>query len=356
VSDTSRSIPVRGGISQREIAERSGVSIATVSRALSGSSSVSPRTRAQILSAVRALEAEGIGHSLDSMIVRTIGLTNSHLVTNPYSPGNETMVQEILGGVEHVANEHNCNVYTLHQSGFLLDQRRDAFFSAVDGLLLTGGVISPDLIESIGRRGIACVLVGGHLPESPYPSVSGDIARGTYITVQHLIQLGHRRIAMINGPADTYTSIERRAGFLEALFDADVSVSRDWILWKNGYEGFSAETGKELTAELLDMHELPTAIVYASDTLALGGLGVLTSAGLRVPEDVSITGFDDAQIATAMSPQLTTVKVDRVAWGTRALERLLRILDGGRPSEPDRLLLPVHLNIRESTGPVQEAQ
>jgi DNA-binding LacI/PurR family transcriptional regulator len=352
VPDSFRSIPVRSGISQREIAERSGVSIATVSRALSGSSAVSPRTRAQILSAVRALESEGTGLVRQSNELRTIGLTNSHLVSNPYSPGNETMVQEILGGVEEAAQAHNAVVYTLHQSGFLLDQRRDAFFSAVDGLLLTGGVISPELADAVSRRGIACVLIGGHLPNSSFPSVSGDITRGTYLSVQHLIELGHQRIALVNGPPETYTSIERRAGYLEAMFDADLPVSREWIVWRNGYEGFSAEAGKELTGELLGIPEPPTAIVYGSDTLALGGLGVLTSAGLRVPEDVSITGFDDAQIATVMSPQLTTVKVDRVAWGTRALERLLRILDGGRPSEPDRLLLPVHLNIRESTGPV----
>lgn len=352
MSDPSEVMPVLKGISQREIAERSGVSVATVSRALSGSSSVSPRTRAQILSAVRALESESDGGAARKDVTRTIGLTNSHLVSNPYSPGNETMVQEILGGVEEAAQARNAVVYTLHQSGFLLDQRRDAFFGAIDGLLLTGGVISPELADAVKRRGIACVLIGGHLPASSFPSVSGDITRGTYLSVQHLVELGHRRIALVNGPSETYTSIERRAGYLEAMFDADLQVRRDWILWRDGYLGFSAQAGKEITAELLRLDERPTAIVYASDTLALGGLGILTESGLRVPDDVSITGFDDAQIATAMNPQLTTVRVDRVAWGTRALERLLRILDGSNPSEPERLLMPVELHIRASTGPV----
>jgi len=285
---------------------------------------------------------------------RTIGLTNSHLVSNPYSPGNETMVQEILGGVEEAAQVRNCVVYTLHQSGFLLDQRRDAFFSAIDGLLLTGGVISSDLAEAIRRRGIACVLIGGHLPESTFPSVSGDVARGTYLCVQHLVELGHRRIALVNGPTETYTSIERRAGYLEAMFDAGLPVERDWIRWRPGYDGFSAQAGKDVTAEFLQLDNRPTAIVYASDTLALGGLGVLTEAGLRVPDDVSITGFDDARIATAMNPQLTTVKVDRVAWGTRALERLLRILDETNRPEPERLLMPVELNVRGSSGPAPQ--
>src|SRR5690606_4063815 len=151
------------GVSQREIGGRRGVSVATVSRALSGSSSVSPRTRAQILSAVRALESESNGGAGQKNVTRTIGLTNSHLVSNPYSPGNETMVQEILGGVEEAAQVRNAAVYTLHQSGFLLDQRRDAFFGAIDGLLLTGGVISTELADAVKRRGIACVLIGGHL-------------------------------------------------------------------------------------------------------------------------------------------------------------------------------------------------
>jgi DNA-binding LacI/PurR family transcriptional regulator len=344
-------VPVPKGISQREIAERSGVSIATVSRALSGSSAVSPRTRAQILSAVRSLESEGNGTSGRQIETRTIGLTNSHLVSNPYSPGNETMVQEILGGVEEAAQIRDCVVYTLHQSGFLLDQRRDAFFSAIDGLLLTGGVISPELAEAVRRRGIACVLIGGHLPDSTFPSVCGDVARGTYLCVQHLAELGHRKIALVNGPTDTYTSIERRAGYLEAMFDAGLPVEREWICWREGYEGFSAQVGKDTTTELLNLDERPTAIVYASDTLALGGLGVLSEAGLRVPDDVSITGFDDARIATAMNPQLTTIKVDRVAWGTRALERLLRILDETNRPQPERLLMPVELTIRASTAP-----
>lgn len=348
MSTTTEAIVVPDGMSQRTIATRASVSVATVSRVINGSSLVSSFTRAQVIEAIRQLSAEGIGSAGEFGKSRRIALTNSHFVGSPKAP--HTMLQEILGGVESTALGSGCTVYTIHQSGYLLNGETDDVLKDVDGLLLVGGVVSMDVIDAVTQRGIPTVLVGGHVPDSPLPSVAGDVSRGTYLIVRHLADLGHRRIGFVNGPSETYTSFERRAGYLTGLSDVGIPADMELIRWEDGVDGFREPAGERITRQFLDMSEPPTAIVYAADTSALGGLRAIHGAGLRVPHDISIVGFDDSRIARAMSPRLTTVSVDRVEWGAMAFYRLLRLLDGERSFAGDRLLLPVTLQVRESTA------
>lgn len=344
-------IIVPDGMSQRAIAARARVSVATVSRAINGSDLVSSFTRSQVREAIRQLSAEGYGPMGAAGKSRRIALTNSHLVSSPQAP--QTMIQEILGGVEAHALAAGCTVYTVHQSGFLLNGQADDMLAGVDGLLLVGGVVSTEVIDAVIQRGIPTVLVGGHVPDSPFPSVAGDVNRGTYLMVQHLAALGHRRIGFVNGPSETYTSFERRAGYLTGLADCGIPVDMELVNWEDGVDGFREPTGDRITRQFLSLPNRPTAIIYAADTSALGGMRAIHEAGLRVPEDISIVGFDDAPIARAMSPRLTTVSVDRVEWGAMAFYRLLRLLDGERSFAGDRLLLPVTIQVRDSTSSPQ---
>lgn len=350
MSITRDVITVPEGMSQRTIARRAGVSVATVSRALNGSSLVSPHTRSQVREAIRQLSAEGFGPMGAAGKSRRIALTNSHMIRSPESA--PTMLQEILGGVESTALTAGCTVYTVHQSGYLLSDTDDVF-STVDGLLLVGGVVSTEVIDAVVERGIPTVLVGGHVPDSPMPSVAGDVCRGTYLMVKHLADLGHRRIGFVNGPVETYTSIERRAGYLLGLAEYCIQPDPELIRWEDGVHGFLEPAGERLTHQLLNLADPPTAIVYAADTSALGGSRAIQAAGLSIPGDISIVGFDDSHIAKAMSPPLTTVSVDRIEWGAMAFYRLLRLLDGERSFAGDRLLLPVTIRVRESTAPPQ---
>lgn len=348
-------IVVPDGMSQRTIAARAGVSVATVSRAINGSSLVSSFTRTQVVEAIRQLSAEGYGPFGTNGKSRRIALTNSHLVTSPKASQTMTMLQEILGGVEAAALRAGCSVYTIHQSGYLLNGDEDDVLKGIDGLLLVGGVVSMEVIDSVTQRGIPTVLVGGHVPDSPLPSVAGDVSRGTYLMVQHLAALGHRRIGFVNGPSETYTSFERRAGYVTGLTDVGIRVDTDLIRWEDGVSGFREPTGERITRQFLELPDRPTAIIYAADTSALGGLQAIQAAGLAVPGDISIVGFDDSPISQAMSPRLTTVSVDRVEWGAMAFYRLLRLLDGEKSFAGDRLLLPVTLQVRESTARPQGA-
>lgn len=339
------------GISQREIAAKSGVSVATVSRAVAGSPLVSARTRKQVQQAVSDLHRERARTLSAPTGRRVIGLTNSHLVQTSH-PSEFTMLQEILGGVESAALAAGVSVYTFHQSGYLLDSGGADIIGGLGGLLLVGGVVSDVVIQEVLKRDIPTVLVGGHVPDSQLSSVAGDVSRGTYLMVQHLAALGHRRIAFVNGPSETYTSFERRAGFLEGLHDAALSMDEARILHEDGYTAFLEPAGYRLTQDILRDEIRPTGIIYASDRLAVGGMSAIREAGLRVPQDISVVGFDNSAVAEATSPRLTSVAVDRVEWGTRAFDRLLRLLDGEKSFAGDRLLLPVTIEVRESAAPV----
>lgn len=342
------------GISQRQIADRIGISVSTVSRVFSGHEAVSDRARADVLRAIEELRdsssSPSAGHSLATP-VRVIGLTNSHLAGGNNSGPGETMLHEILGGAETAAQNRGYLVYTWHNSALLLEPKGESFFSSVGGVVMTGGVVSPEVVKAIRAHDLPSTIVGGHYPDLDIPSVSGDVYRGTYLAAQHLIRLGHRRIALVNGPNETYTSRERRAGYLEALFDAGLSIAPELIHWQDGIHGFDPEAGQVSMRELLDLAVPPTAVIFASDNLAVGGQGVCQLRGLHVPSDISIVGFDDNPVAQATSPQLTTLRVDRISWGARAVERLIESLEG-RPLASDRLLMPVELIVRKSTGPV----
>jgi len=344
-----RNLPT--GISQKQVADHIGVSVSTVSRALSGHDAVSERTRLDVQRAIAELQRDTQPAAKPfAARDRVIGLTNSHAVGGRFPDDGETMLQEILGGAEHAAQERGYMVYTWHRSGLLLERAGEQFFDAVRGVVMTGGVLTPEIVNAIHDRCLPTTFVGGHYPEFDIPSVCGDVTRGTYLATQLLIELGHRRIALVNGPTETYTSRERRAGYLEALFDAGLPIDPSLIRWQNGSIGFSAEAGRQLTRMLLDLPERPTAIVYANDSLAVGGQGVCQQLGLQIPNDISIVGFDDNPVARMTSPQLTTIRVDRVSWGARAIDRLIDSLEGA-PLAADRLLMPIELVTRCSTGP-----
>ncbi|MGB3330789.1 MAG: LacI family DNA-binding transcriptional regulator [Thermomicrobiales bacterium] len=338
------------GISQRTIADRIGVSVSTVSRVLSGHEAVSERTRSDVYRAIEELRGDSAPVPPRLATGKVIGLTNSHLTGGAYRSINDTMVQEILGGAEIAARERGYLVYTLHSSSLLIEPDSDPFFAAVRGVVMTGGIISPQIVEAIRRHNLPIALVGGHMPGLPIPSVSGDAFHGVHLAVHHLAALGHRRIALVNGPSETYTSVERRGGYLTGLLEAGLPIDPALIRWTDGYDGFSASAGQQSTVALLDLPEPPTAIVFANDALAVGGQGICQQRGLRVPQDISIMGYDDNPLATATTPHLTTLRVDRVAWGARAIHRLIDTLEG-QQQEAERLLMPVDLILRDSTGP-----
>jgi LacI family transcriptional regulator len=341
-------IPLPEGISQRQVADAIGISISTVSRALSGHPKVSVRTRTDVLRAIDRLSRRSTPGGAGSPARRVIGLTHSHSVDGPALRSLDIILEQVLGGAETAARQAGYMLYTLQNSQLLKDSGGDSYFNEVQGIILAGGLVSRSLVAAIRDRDVPVVIIGGHLSGSGIPSIGSNNTEGIRIAVQHLIELGHRRIGLINGPSDTYTSIEKKAGYLTALVEAGITPDLSLIRWHDGPSGFDVDDAIAMTGELLDLDERPSAIVFASDGMALAGMSACRSRNLTVPHDISIVGFHDDPDAQLASPALTTVRVDRLEWGAAAVRRMLGTLAGDRTGG-DRLLLATEFVVRHST-------
>ncbi|HYJ50766.1 MAG TPA: substrate-binding domain-containing protein, partial [Microbacterium sp.] len=179
------------------------------------------------------------------------------------------------------------------------------------------------------------------------PVVAVDDRPGIVAAVEHLVALGHRRIAHVAGPEEFVHSRSRQRAWADTLASSGLEESP--CVWSD----FSPSGGAQATNELLDLPEPPTAIVYANDLMAIAGTSAAQARGLHLPDDLSVTGFDDTAISGYLRPPLTTVRTDAVAWGRAAAECLLQLVDGD--TSPDVLLPPPDLVVRASTAPPQSA-
>jgi LacI family transcriptional regulator len=338
------------GISQREIAEEIGISVSTVSRVLTGHDRVSKRTIDDVRRAIRVIEDRRNGSALPVVTDHLIGLTTSHISAKFGSSQLDQIAGQVLGGAEAAASRLGYRIYTTRDSGLLLNEEHRGFLESLSGLILAGGMISDDVINSAKAANIPICIVGGHIPGSGIPSVAADFHFGMFLATQHLVEQGHTRIALVNAPEQTYTTHEKRAGYLRALSEADLPIDPELIHGHPDFGTFDNMVGLQTMTQLFTLPEPPTGIVFATDELAIGGITLLQRRGIRVPLDVSIVGFQDDPVAMATSPQLTSIRIDRISWGERAVERIVAI-SNGHPMEGDRLLLPVELIVRESTGP-----
>lgn len=341
------------GLSLREIADTVGVSVSTVSRALNGSDRVSTLTKDAVREAIAGLTTRQGDGSPGTVATRPLlGLIHSHYSGSRATHGLDIILEQVLAGVEVACLRHGYIPYPWQQSRLLMGETGEPFLGSVAGVVVIGGMVERDLVARLQERGLPLVIVGGHLPGVGVASVAADGMGGMYAATRHLLELGHRHIGLVNGPAETYTSLEKRAGYLAALTEAGLASDPALIAARDGYTGFEAPTGVVCTEELLALPTPPTAILYASDALAEAGYRVLQRRGLRVPEDLSIVGFHDDHSALHLPPPLTSVRVSRSLWGEVAADRLLAAL-GGEALHGARTLLPTELIVRESTGPLR---
>ncbi len=326
-----------------EIAAIAGVSKPTVSKVMNGQPGVASRTRERVerVIAERGYVRHGAARALSAGRTGAVNLVVKEL-DNPY-------FAEIIRGVEE----------TLERAGLSMiltathdEERRHRRWMArvieygTDGAIL----VLPDEqvahLELLRSRGIPMALVDdrGEIPPD-VASVGATNFAGGFAATEHLVSLGHRRIAIIGGPSFKSTR-ERVAGYRTALQEAGVEV--DPRLHQPG--GFVAETGYEATRNLLGLPEPPTAIFAGNDMQAMGVYKALYEAGMRAPEDVSVIGFDDLPISRLLTPALTTVRQPVRGMGVLATQMLLRIIAGER-LETRRVEVATSLVIRESTGP-----
>ncbi len=330
-----------------DVARLAKVSTATVSKVLSNTPYVSTPTKERVLEAVKQLEyapslaARGLSGNRTYVIGLVIPYDPDYLFSDPF-------LLQVIRGVEGAANDSDYNV--LISMAKQSDQR-----SAYTRLLRTGyvdGAITVETFEGdVGRgaleeRGLARVSIGYRDGIKPPNSVHADDYEGGYEAVKYLLDLGHRRIGVISGPANMGAMIERRRGVTAALAEYGLSLNRHTVT----YGDFTLESGYEGGTKLLEADPRPTAIFAMNDRMAVGVMRRARELGLTIPTDLSLIGFDDVPLTVAVEPALTTIRQPSVEIGRVATQKLFEMISNEiKQFEP--ITLPIELIARGSTTP-----
>jgi DNA-binding LacI/PurR family transcriptional regulator len=328
-----------------DVARHAGVSKGLVSFALNNRPGVAADTRRRILASARELgwtpsrTARGLSLRTAFALGLVVRRDPSILAADPFFP-------HFIAGVESVLAEQGRSLVLSVVRDEETERRayqRLASERRVDGVFLTDLRTHDERFDLVERLSIPAVAIGQPAGPVALPKVAVDDRSGIAAAVRHLAGLGHRRIAHVAGDLGLVHGQSRYEAFTDTMtglgLDPTVIETTD----------FSTGAGATATRALLDRRQAPTSIVYASDPMALAGLGTLTAAGLRVPDDLSIVGFDGSEIGAHLHPALSTVSTDPDAWGARAAQVLLTLVAEGRADDVD--LSPGPFLARGSSGP-----
>lgn len=319
------------------LADEAGVSLSTISKVLNGRSDVASTTRKRV---ERLLDTHGYQR-------RGLAARGSAVIEVVF---HELWSMEIVAGVEEVARENGMSLVITKSgdrhspdpdwiSGVL--RRRPA------GVVLVFSGLDAALRDQLKSRSIPFAIIDPAGDPAPgVPSVGSANWSGGLLATRHLLELGHRRIAAITGPDDMMCSLARLDGFRSAMASSGVPVREDWVQFGD----FQVTGGRAAAGRLLAGEDRPTAVFAGSDLQALGVIEVAAEHGLRVPEDLSVVGYDDRDVAVWTRPRLTTVHQPLKQMAATAARMVLRLSTGGT-TEHQRIDLATHLVVRQSTAP-----
>ncbi|WP_299167876.1 LacI family DNA-binding transcriptional regulator [uncultured Arthrobacter sp.] len=322
------------------VAEIAGVSIPTVSKVLNGRDDVAAATRDRVLEVMRSLNYRSPSprRRTDSVMIDVV----VESVTTAY-------YSEVMDGILECTSENGAEVVLSAMSleaASAAERVRRMLDAGRRGLLLVTSKWGPSDILTFQERGIPVVLVDPlNPPGSDVVSVGATNWAGGKAATEHLLDLGHERIAHLGGPVRAECSQDRQHGYMAALLGRGVEVRPEYIISRD----FTRSFGIEGLAQLLELPEPPTAIFAANDTIAIGVWEEARRRGMKLPGDLSIVGFDGTSFAEATMPQLTTVEQPLREIGRAAARTLLRQIDGEQP-DSTRIELATRLLVRESTA------
>lgn len=326
-----------------EVAKRADVSIATVSNVIRGTRRVSPKLTERVQAAIRELNysPNEIARSLKVRQTRMLGMVLPD-ITNPFFP-------EIIRGAEDTAFERGYFLVTANTDEQIGRERRIvAALRAyrVDGVLLASASGKDTAhLKSTMEAGVALVCLDRTVPGIKTDAVLLDNVRGARECVRHLIQKGHKRIAIITGALDLQTGRERLRGYEDALREADLPVDQKLI-----FEGdFRYESGHRLGKQIVKQANRPTAIFVCNGVMTIGVLKALEETGVECPRDVALATFDDLKLDSPFHPHLTTVVQPSYEMGARAATILMDRIEGKLKKEPFIVRVSPTLILREST-------
>lgn len=331
----------------KAVARRAGVSTATVSRTINGSAKVTPRTADRVRAAIQDLNfypntnARALGSGRSSLY----GLIISD-ITNPFFP-------EIAKAFEDVAVQHGQEVLMANTNYDPVRMEtcvRRMLQRKVDGVAIMTSEMDDKLIKMLSGRNIPIVFLDTGTPGPGISVVRINYADGVDSGMDHLIGLGHRRFAFISGPLNLVSALIRFRAFNEGMARNHL-VTHQALIREGNHR---VDGGHEAMARILESGARPTAVIASNDLTAIGAMGAIYEHGLRVPEDVSVLGYDDIQLSAFTRPALTTISLPRDEIARTAFRALFRAYsqNSDRPIDGEEHLVQTKLVLRKSTGPV----
>jgi LacI family transcriptional regulator len=316
------------------VARLAGVSVPTVSKVVNGRSDVAPQTRSRIQELLHQ-------HGYVTPVVRRVDDTERPTIEVQFEGDLKSYVAEAMEGVVDAAAESGVSVVISKP-----DRSRDLATAGRRALIAVTSVYTPAYLTALTKAGFPLVVLDPlHLPRSEVNSVGSTNFAGGLAATQHLLSLGHRRIAYLGGPAMAVSNQARVHGYQAAMEAEKAPVPRYYV--RHGE--FTYQNGLLGAAALLDLGKPPTAVFTGNDEIALGVIETARTRGMRVPEDLSVVGFDDTRLARMASPPLTTVRQPLREMGGVALRTALR-LAGGEKVESHHIELATELVVRASTA------
>jgi LacI family transcriptional regulator len=333
----------------KDVAERAGVSSSAVSMFLNDRPGISTETQAKIAEAVEEL---GYVPRQDKRRQHSKGFIGLVVEKLPLTLRGDYFYADVTQGIQDEAEQlgYSLAISVLNDSQNVLPRIVDE--GQVSGILaIGGGDVTDELIHRVHDRGMPVVTVDNQSLTRPLDNVVVDNHRGAYLATKHLIELGHRRIAIIRGP-DKYKSLaERYGGYLQAMFDAHL-VPDQTLIQPSISVGIPRKGRLEMQC-LLQHPDPPTAVFAVSDRTALGAMDAIYEAGLRVPDDISLVGFDDMPPDAYQYPPLTSVSSRRYDMGRIAIQRLHEVIQNQK-LVPIKISMHVELIVRQSTRALNE--
>ena len=327
----------------RDIAKMARVSHMTVSRALNDDPRVREETRKRILELVNKLDYRPDARA------RIFSSKKSHLIGLVVSSISNPFYAELARGIEDKAHEQGYNVIFCSTEN--KPERTETYVhlmidAGVDGFIFASSRLHEPVVEKLIDEHFPLVLVNRKLKGEKFNYVVLNNFKGAYEITEHLINLGHRKIAIITGPPNLSTGLDRLKGYQQALRDHGIDVNGNYVI-----QGpFTRETGYERAKQLLTMKYKPEAIFGGNDYIAMGVIDAVEELGLHIPEDIALVGFDDTEFASNQRVKLTTVSQRKYEMGNLSVQILIDYFERKETDYTHRVILEPRLIIRESCG------
>ena len=327
----------------RDVAKLAGVAPITVSRVINNSDYVKQTTRERVEIAIDELGyiPNTLGVSLRSRQTMTLAVVITD-ITNPFWT-------TVTRGIEDVAQANGFSTILCNTDES--EEKQEQYIQMllrrrIDGILLVPSSSNPDPIKLIKKQNIPVVLMDRYVSDVDVDMVRSDSEKGAYLITKHLLSLGHQRIAMLSGPEDISTSIDRVAGYRRAFRDAGLPKSAEQIYWGE----YTQESGYEMAKQMLTQFQNSTALVTSNNFIAIGAMRLLHERKIRVPEDMALVTIDDLSSTFTITPFFTVALQSASEMGKQAAQLLLNRVNGVIDSPCQEIILPVQMIIRDSSG------